>query len=104
MTTHSFDSDLACKYGLNEAVIISYSQSKIIQNQTNSGYEAFGHVWFRGSITEISEELTFLSKKKIRTSIKNLEKESVIQSMNLNKNAHDRTLWYSFLDQNFLKV
>src|SRR5699024_2527692 len=50
------------------------------------------------SMKAMLEIFPYLTEKKIRTALKNLQDEGLILTGNYNRSAYDRTLWYAFSD------
>jgi len=105
---HSFDIDLAKKYGVNASLLIQHFQAHCqISEKCNENFHE-GRTWVRQStkemhsffpyftIDEIRELLIYLSNgKKRRSAIQDFD--PILMRANLNKNAHDRTISYAFV-------
>lgn len=95
---HSFDVEFAVKYGITESILISHLEYWISKNKANGKNFHDGRYWTYNSIKAWSELFPYLSEKKIRNALKNLEDKGVILTGNYNASAYDRTRWYAFSD------
>ena len=95
MAVHNFETRLAKKYGVAEAVMLwnlSYWQN---QNEANQRNFHEGRFWTYNSVSAFAEIFEYLSEKQIQRILSKLEKEKVIISGRFNKMKIDRTKWYS---------
>lgn len=95
---HHLDVDLAVRYGMVEAILINHFEYWIELNRTNGRNFYDGRYWTFNSMKALSEIFPYLTEKKIRTALKNLQDEGLILTGNYNRSAYDRTLWYAFSD------
>ena len=95
---HHFDTDLACKYGILEAILINHFEFWIEQNEKNERNFYNDKYWTYNSMRAFSEIFPYASQRKIRSALKHLEEEGIIVIGNYNKSTYDRTLWYAFSD------
>lgn len=95
---HHFDVDLAVRYGMVEAILINHFEYWIELNRTNDRNYYDGRYWTFNSMKALMEIFPYLTEKKIRTALKNLQDEGLILTGNYNRSAYDRTLWYAFSD------
>lgn len=94
-----FDTDVACEYGVNGAIMISNLQFWIMKNKANDKHLYDGHYWCYNSYKAFSELIPFMSQKTVRTVLNNLVDKGVVITGNYNKSPYDRTLWYAFADE-----
>jgi len=95
MAVHNFDTKIAKKYGVAEAVVLwnlCYWQNHNEANKKNFHEERY---WTYNSVSAFSEIFEYLSKKQIERILLKLEKEKVLLSGRFNKMKIDRTKWYS---------
>ena len=95
MAVHNFDTRIAKKYGVPEAVVlwnICYWQNK---NEANNVNFHDGRYWTYNSVSAFTEIFHYLSPKQISRILLKLEKEKAIVSGRYNKMKIDRTKWYS---------
>lgn len=95
---HHFDVDLASRYGMVEAILINHFEYWIELNRTNDRNFYDGRYWTFNSMKAMTEIFPYLTEKKIRNALKNLQDEGLLLTGNYNRSAYDRTLWYAFSD------
>lgn len=95
---HHFNVELAKKYGMAEAVLINHFEYWLEHNRANDVNFFDGRYWTYNSMKAFAEIFPYLSEKKIRNALKNLQDAGLIITGNFNKSAYDRTLWYAFSD------
>ena len=93
---HSFDVDIATKYGLLEAILLNNLWYWIKKNEANKVNCFENDYWTYNSIRAFGELFPYVSKKQILKALKHLENEGLIKTGNFNKSTYDRTLWYAF--------
>ena len=87
--------DIACKFGLNEAIILQQIHYWIEVCKEKKINEHDGFTWTYNSYTDWEKQFPFMSKRTIQRSIKLLEDSSVLVYRNYNKLKIDRTKWYT---------
>lgn len=95
---HHFDVALANRFGLVEAILINHFEYWIELNRTNDRNFYDGRYWTFNSMKAMTEIFPYLTEKKIRNALKNLQDEGLLLTGNYNRSAYDRTLWYAFSD------
>lgn len=96
--TYTFDTFLATKYGVNEAILLNNFIFWIAKNEANRKHFHDGRYWTYNSVRAYSESFPFWSEKQIRTTIASLERQGVLLKGNYNEQKYDRSLWYAFTD------
>lgn len=96
---HNFDVEIACKYGILEAVILNNLAFWIEHNKANNTNFHDGYYWTYNSTKAFSELMPYASPRQIQRAINHLKDENIIQTGNYNKSAYDRTLWYAFTEK-----
>lgn len=96
---HSFNVELATEYGLTEAILLENLQFWILHNKANNKNFYDGSYWTYNSAKAFSELFPYLTARKIRSALKNLEGQGIIKTGNYNKSPYDRTLWYAFTEK-----
>ena len=96
---HSFDVELAKKYGLEEAILIKHFVFWIQKNKANGKHYHDGKIWTYNSTAAFAEIFPYLSYKQIRRVLDSLKNQNVIVVGNHNENKYDQTLWYAFFDE-----
>lgn len=94
MTTHSFESEDAEKYGVFPAVILSNIRFWCAKNAANGKNIYDGEVWTYNSIQAWTILFPYATKDQIRNALDKLEKAGVIITGNYSSSAYDRTKWY----------
>ena len=93
------DEQIAVKYGVNEALMISCLKFWIEKNRANDSNYYDGRYWTYNSIKALTKLFPFWSTKQIRNILQRLRDEGVIIMGNYNNSQYDRTLWYAFADE-----
>lgn len=96
---HSFDVDIAKRFGVNAAIIFKNIYHWVEKNRANEKNCYDGRYWTYNSIKAFHELFPYLSEKQIRTAINVLIDGGAIVTGNYNKQPYDRTLWYSVTDE-----
>lgn len=97
--THCFDTEIAKRYGILEAILLQYFEFWIEKNKANDANFYDGYYWTYNSITAFTKLFPYASKSKICTALNHLEKEGLIATSNYNKSSYDRTKWYRLTDK-----
>lgn len=92
---HSFDIDIAVKYGLHEAILIENLRFWIAKNKANKRHFYDGRYWTYNSAKALAELFPYMSEDQIQKRLKNLENLGVVVTGVYNKNHYDRTKWYA---------
>lgn len=95
---HHFEVDLACKYGMLEAILLNHFEYWLQLNEANNKNYYDGRYWTFNSMKAFKEIFPYVSEKKLRNALKHLQEEGLLITGNYNKSAYDRTLWYAFSD------
>jgi len=95
--THSFDTEIAEKIGVNAAIIYANIEFWCAKNKANNTNFYDNNYWTYNSVKAWKELFPYLGESKIKTALKKLEDDGFIQSGNYNKSAYDRTKWYSLI-------
>lgn len=93
---HSFNTEIAAKYGVNAAVIFNHISYWLEKNAANNTNYYDGEYWTYSSIKGFKQIFHYMSENQIRTALKKLTDNDVLKTGNYNKLAYDRTLWYAF--------
>lgn len=96
--TYQFDTDIAEKYGVDEAIVIYNFDFWIRKNEANGKHFHDGRCWTYNSIDALVKLFPFWSARQLRRILKSLEDKGVIITGNYNASAYDRTTWYAFAD------
>lgn len=96
---HSFNIELAQKYGILEAILLKNIYFWVKKNKANDKNYHDGFYWTYNSNKAFTELFPYASEKKIRSALSKLEKEGLIKVGNHNKIAYDRTKWYTLTEE-----
>lgn len=96
--TMVFESEIATKYGLKEAILLQSIAYWIAKNKANRQNFHDGRYWTFNSVQAYSELYPFLSTKQIRSSLDSLVGQGLIIKGNYNENPYNRTMWYALSD------
>src|SRR6185503_6404796 len=96
---HSFEVDLACKYGMESAALIHHLQYWIRHNKSLKRNFKEGKTWSYQTLREIKAHFPYWSIKQTERNIKKLIDQGVIIKGNFNNSPYDRTIWYAFKDE-----
>jgi hypothetical protein len=98
MFDHSFNPFIAKKYGVNEAILIN---TFIFWTRTNSAKECNfheGRYWVFGTSAYFAKYYPYFTARQIKYALANLFKSGALLKGRFNKNAYDKTNWYSLSD------
>jgi len=110
---HSFDTENALKYGLNEAIILNNLIFWVNENKANGrNYHEISEklypelageyrTWTFNSVKAFQLLFPYLSSKQIRSSLDNLCDNEILIKGCYSSNGYDRTNWYAFRDEAF---
>ena len=96
---HSFNTDVAERYGLQEAILLDWIVFWLVENERNERNFYEGRCWVFNSAKALAEKFHYLTPNTIQKTLKRLEDAGIIISGNFNKNKFDRTKWYSIADE-----
>lgn len=91
--------DLACQYGLNEAIVLQQIQYWSNKLKPNSD----GFVWVYNSIPEWKRQFPFWSERTIFSTLKKLRDVGVLIAEQRSENAWDKTMHYR-INHNLLET
>lgn len=92
---HSFNTDVAKKYGVHSAILLNNIAFWCLKNKANSTHEHDGHFWTYNSKKAFSELFPYMTARQIDYALKRLIDDGILITGNFNANAYDRTLWYA---------
>ena len=99
MSYHSFNTKIAKKLGMVEAVLLQNIKFCIDTHKANNENFYKGRYWTYSSIKEFSEFFTYLSQQQITRALKRLVDDGWLLKDNFNTNPFDRTSWYALSDK-----
>lgn len=93
--THSFNVEIAQKYGMNAAVIFNNIFYWCEHNRANGKHEHDGLFWTYNSRKAFADLFPYMTERQIRTALDKLISEGLIVTGNYNTDPRDRTNWYA---------
>lgn len=98
---HSFNIEIAKKYGIKEAIILNNLYFWIEKNRANNKHFYDGYIWTYNSKKSFAELFPYLTERQIKYSLEKLIDEGLVIKGNYNKLAYDRTLWYAITEKGY---
>lgn len=98
MASYLFDSEIAQRYGVDEAIMIWNLSYWIQHNEANGVHFHDGRTWTFNSVDAFTKIFPFWTRAQIRRILGSLEDKGVIITGNYNETAYDRRMWYAFTD------
>ena len=95
---HSFDVEIAEKYGVSEAILLQHLWFWIEKNKANEVNFYDGSYWTYNSTKAFVKLFPYMTQRQIQNALKKLKDKGIIKTGNYNKSAYDRTLWYAFTE------
>lgn len=98
---HSFDVDIAKKYGVNAAIILQNLYYWINKNKANEKHFHDGYYWTYNSVKAFEAMFPYMGKKQITYALDKLEDDEIIVTGNYNDSSYDRTKWYAITQKGY---
>lgn len=95
----SFDTDIACEIGVNEAIFLNNMYFWLKKNIANGINFHDGKYWTYNSMVAYTRFFPFWSERQISYIIKKLIDSGYLIAGNYSKNKMDRSKWYSLTDK-----
>lgn len=92
---HSFNVDVAIKYGIEEAILLNHIYFWIEKNKANDKHFHDGKYWTYNTKKAFSKLFPYMTPRKIDYALNNLIEKGLIITAYYNEKPTDRTLWYS---------
>ena len=99
MSYHMFNTQVAKRLGIVEAVLLHNIQFWIDKNRVNEKHFYKGKYWTYNSAKAFSELFEYLSDRQISRALKQLVDDGWLIKDNFNSNPFDRTNWYALTDK-----
>jgi hypothetical protein len=96
---HSFDVDVANRFGVNEAIFIENLRFWIAKNKANNRHFYDGRFWTYNSAKAFAELFPYWSKQQIERIVQRLKSANILMIGHYSPNTYDRTNWYAFSDE-----
>ena len=106
MECHSFGVELATKYGIAEALLLSYFRYYIESAEKKQDPDKFhdGRYWTYASTRELARRFPYISKTPLWRALQHLLAEELLLKGNYNKYSWDKTVWYTLSDKGWQEV
>lgn len=101
---HSFNVEIATKYGMLESILLEHLNFWIAKNKANETNFYDGLYWTYSSAKALSQLFPYVSQKSISRALHHLKDEGLIAFGNYNKSSYDRTMWYALTEKGDLVV
>lgn len=98
---HSFDVEIAKKYGIPAAVLLKHIQFWIEKNRANNKNFFDGYYWTYNSKAAFTELFPYMTARQIDYALQKLIDNELIITGNYNQLAYDRTLWYAITKKGY---
>lgn len=98
---HSFDVEIATKYGIAEAILLNNLYFWIKHNSANETNYYDGMYWTYNSVRAYKDLFPYFGEKKLKNALSNLENEELIVTGNYNKLPFDKTKWYAITEKGY---
>lgn len=95
---HSFNINIATKYGVHSAIILDNLNYWITKNQANEQHFYDGHYWTYNSKKAFAELFPYMTERQIDYALKKLIDDGIIITGKYNPNKYNQTLWYAITD------
>ena len=95
---HSFNVEVAQKYGIEEAILLENLFWWCEKNRANGKHIVNGRAWTYNSAKAYAELFPYMSPAKIRRVLISMEEQGLIYSDCFNENKYDQTKWYTLTD------
>ena len=96
--TYSFDTELAQKLGVNEAILLQNIVFWLLKNKANGSNYYDGRYWTYNSHKAFKELFPFWTENQIRRILESLFEKGVILKGDYNSSPYDKTKWYALSD------
>lgn len=98
---HSFDVNIAKRYGIQEAVLFNHLYFWIEKNKANNKHYYDGYYWTYSSKKAFTELFPYLTERQVDYALKKLLDNGLVVRGNYNKSGYDRTLWYAITKKGY---
>lgn len=96
---HSFDVDIATRYGLQEAIFIENIRFWVLKNKANKKHFHKGKYWTYNSAKAYAELFPYWSRQQVERIIGKLKEAGVLEVDHFSQNTYDRTNWYTLNEE-----
>lgn len=96
---HSFNVEVAEKYGVTCAIFIQNLYFWITKNEANGRHYYEGRSWTYNSLTALEKLFPYFTRKQIRTVIDKCVASGAVVVGQFSKKGYDRTNWYALTEE-----
>lgn len=96
---HTFNSEVALKTSVDEAIIFSYLSFWINENKKKDVNYHDGCYWTFKPASVMAKNFLYYSESKISRLLRSLENKGLIKSNNFNKSKYNKTKWYALTSE-----
>lgn len=96
---HSFNTDLAEKFGIEKAILLDHICYWIAENERNEVNFIDGKTWVFNTAKALNEKFHYMSQRSLARYLNELERDGVLITGNYCKNHFNRTKWYALSDE-----
>lgn len=98
---HSFDIEIAQRFGINCAILLKNIHFWIEKNKANEVNFYDGYYWTYNSKKAFSELFPYMSIRQVETALSKLIDEKILITGNYNKDSFKKTLWYAITEYGY---
>lgn len=95
---HSFDVDVATKYGIEIAILLNQINYWCLKNEANGKHLHNGKFWVYNTKKAFTKMFPYMSERQINYTLTKMKNENLILTDNFNYSKMDRTTWYTLTD------
>jgi len=95
---HSFDIQIAQKFGVDIAIFLNHIAFWVDKNAANERHYHDGTYWSYNSQKALEHIFPYWSRQNLRTVIKNCMANGLLITGNYNETKYDRTTWYALTE------
>lgn len=99
--THSFEVEVAAKYGVNAAILLHNIHHWCLKNKANGKNFHDGMYWTYNSRTAFAELFPYLSERQVKTALDKLIEDGIIVIGDYNNDRWKRPTWYAVTKKGF---
>jgi len=98
---HSFDVDIAVKYGINAAILLQNIFWWIQKNKANKRHYHDGYYWTYNSREAYTKLFPYLSERQVKTAMDKLISDGIIITGDYNTDRYKRPTWYAITEKGY---
>lgn len=98
---HSFDIEIAKKYGVHSAIILNNLLFWIKKNIANEEHIYDNNCWTYNTRKAFNELFPYMTERQINYALDKLIEDGIIVTGNYNEDKRDRTLWYAITEKGY---